>query len=80
MLITSEFVSERLRQFQSGRITLEALVAWAEQAMDEEEIAPEATEVVARIGLADVPEFALEPSDLESLQRKLAHTGAQHTA
>lgn len=55
-------------KFPVDSITREPLVAGAEQVMPEGKIAPEATQALARIGLADVPAFALTPSELESPQ------------
>ena len=76
MLITSDLVREKLRQFQRGGITQAALVAWAEQAMQEGNIVSDATDAVARIGLADVVAFALTASDIESLLEKLTTANA----
>jgi hypothetical protein len=80
MLTTSDLVREKRRQFQRGGITQAALVAWAEQTMQEGNIVSDATDAVARIGLADVAAFALTASDIESLLGKLPATTATHRA
>ena len=49
MVITSDLVREKLRQFQRGGITQAALVAWAEQAMQEGNIVSDATDAEAAL-------------------------------
>lgn len=75
MKITRQLVAEKLTAHLQGRLTQAALVDWAERAMMDSDFEPRDTsllsEVVARLGLADVAEFGLRWQDCEELLAKL---------
>lgn len=62
-MITKEDVASRIRDYLQHRLKLDDLVAWAEQAMQEEEFETSHFErirhTVARLGVADVRPFGL---------------------
>jgi cobyrinic acid a,c-diamide synthase len=73
--ITRTDVIAKLSDYFDHRITLAALVDWAEEAMQEGAFAdPDAgllRDVVARLGVADVRAFGLTWEDCEELVRRL---------
>ena len=75
MTITKQAVADQDRRVSSSRDTLAQLVDWAERAlMDGEFAEPDAaalSQVVSRLGVADVRAFGLAWDDCEELLRKL---------
>lgn len=75
MLITSELVAEQLIAYLHRRITLSALVDWAELAMMDGEFSGAdwamARDVVARLGVADVRAFDLSWQECEAMLEQL---------
>jgi hypothetical protein len=74
-MITREVVAEKIASYLQGKIPLEELVAWAEHSMQEGEFQLEdvetLTEIVARLGLADVREFGLTWDDCRDFLHRL---------
>jgi hypothetical protein len=77
MKITRESVAEKLADYLHGEINQAALVDWAENAMMEGEFADAdndlLSEIVGRLGLADVAEFGLRWHDCEAFLRRLGY-------
>jgi hypothetical protein len=77
MLITKQYVAERLAAYLRHEITLAQLVEWAENAIMESEFDAQDVAalraVVARLGVADVRAFGLTWDDCESLLRTLGY-------
>lgn len=78
MTITRDTVADRIAAYLHHRIGLEDLVRWAEEAVMDGDFdvsdAAVLTEVVARIGVADVRAFGLTWEDCESLLRRLGYS------
>ena len=76
-MITREHVAGQLRDYLQNRITLAALVDWAEHAMMDQEFDQRDLEtirdVTARLGLADVREFGLNREDCEDYLARLGY-------
>ena len=78
MTITKQTVAEKIASYLHHNISLEELVSWAEHAMmdgefDENEAAT-ISDVVSRLGVADVRAFGLTWEDCEQLLRQLGYT------
>ena len=77
-LITSEVLADRIRTYLQCQLSLEELVAWAENAMMEGDF--EETEeyairdITGRLGVADVKAFSLRKEDFEQILSQLDHT------
>ncbi len=76
-MITRHDVAGKLAEHIRRRLTLDELVAWAEQAMmdaefDEKDLEV-LTRVIGRLGLADVREFGLSWEDLEEFLAALGY-------
>ena len=75
MTITKQDVADRIAAYLHHQTTLAQLVDWSERAlMDGEFAEPDAatlSEVVSRLGVADVRAFGLAWDDCEELLRKL---------
>lgn len=77
-MITAEVLVNRLKQYLDGRVPLEKLVDWAENAMLGEEPLDESQAevlggVIAKLGLADVREFGLTWRDVEDILERLGY-------
>ena len=76
-MITRHDVAGKLAEHLRRSLTLDELVAWAEQAMMDAEFdemdAEVLTRVIARLGLADVREFGLSWEDLEQFLSVLGY-------
>jgi hypothetical protein len=77
MKVTRQTVAEKLAGYLQGRVTQAQLVDWAERAMLETDFdetdAKLLSDIVARLGLADVAQFGLRWEDCESLLRQLGY-------
>lgn len=77
MQITRQTAAETIADYLHGKINQAELVDWAEGAMmDGEFDAVDAgllTDVIARLGLADVAEFGLRWQDCEEFLRQLGY-------
>ncbi len=75
MKITRQSAARKLHAYLKGRLALDALVDWAEQAMLEGDFAPADAavlrKVVPRLGVADVRAFGLEWTDCAGMLRTL---------
>lgn len=77
MKINRQIVAEKLTAYLKGRVSQAELVDWAERALMEEEFDEGEVEllsdIVGRLGLADVAEFGLRWEDCESFLRRLGY-------
>ena len=75
MIVTRQTVAEKIVTWLRHEMTLEQLVDWAENAMQDADFDPSAraelVEVVGRLGLADVRAFGLTWEDCEALLQRL---------
>ena len=76
-VISRDMVAKKLTDFLQHRLSLEALVHWAESAMQdgcfEEEEHDNVRDAVARLGVADVRAFGLTWGDCEALLSTLGY-------
>jgi hypothetical protein len=76
-MITRQDVADKIADYLHGKIRQADLVDWAERAMMddafEEADADLLSDVVGRLGLADVAEFGLRWQDCEDLLRRLGY-------
>jgi ABC-type enterochelin transport system ATPase subunit len=77
MIITKQQLAVSLLNYLQHKISLEELVAWAENAFMEGEIQDEDTDtirdILARLGLADVKTFGLYWEDCDDMMKKLGY-------
>jgi len=77
MQLTREMVVRKLDAYLHHQLTLDDLVAWANDAMMDDDFEKEHFDVirdtVARLGLADVRAFGLTWEDCESLLKQLGY-------
>jgi hypothetical protein len=75
MMVTRRIVGSKLVGWLRHELTLEQLVDWAENALQEADFDPsdtdELVDVVGRLGLADVRAFGLTWEDCEMLLHRL---------
>lgn len=76
-MITKQTVAEKINSYLSHHITLAELVDWSENVLLDGEIAEEdievVSEVVARLGVADVKNFGLLWEECDTLLQKLGY-------
>ena len=77
MIITKQQLAVKLLNYLQNKISLEELVAWAENALMEADIQDEDTNVIrdilAQLGLADVKTFGLYWEDCSNMMKKLGY-------
>jgi len=78
MVVTKQYVAERIAAYLQHRISLPQLVDWAENAMmdaafDEKDAAT-ISDVIGRLGVADVRAFGLTWADCEDLLATLGYS------
>lgn len=77
MTITKQIAAEKLAAYLHHEIALDTLVDWAERALLDADLQSDDTatlsEVIARIGVADVRAFGLAWEDCEELLHKLGY-------
>ena len=77
MKITRRIVADKIAAYLHGKVSQAELVDWAERAiMDAEFDAKDAdllSDIVGRLGLADVAEFGLRWQDCEDFLRRLGY-------
>jgi hypothetical protein len=77
MKITRQIVADKIAEYLHGKLSQADLVDWAEHAMmdaDLDEIDIDLlTDIVGRLGLADVAEFGLRWQDCEEFLRRLGY-------
>jgi cobyrinic acid a,c-diamide synthase len=78
MVITKQTVADKIAAYLRHEISLAELVNWAEEAMMEGEFAEQEmtaiSDVVSRLGVADVRAFGLAWENCEQLLRQLGYT------
>ena len=78
MTITKQVAASKIAAFLRHEITLAGLVDWSERALLDGEFAENdaatISDVIARLGVADVRAFGLAWDDCEELLRKLGFT------
>lgn len=76
-MITKEHVGQKIYGYLNHSISIEELVNWAENVLMEEEVdekdAAIISQVLARLGVADVKNFGLLWEDCEQLLRQLGY-------
>jgi len=77
MKITRQIVADKIADYLHGKVSQAQLVDWAERAMmdadfDEANI-DVLSDIIGRLGLADVAEFGLRWQDCEELLRRLGY-------
>ena len=77
MKITRQIVADKITDYLHGKLSQADLVDWAERAMmdadfDENDI-DLLSDIVGRLGLADVAEFGLRWQDCEEFLRRLGY-------
>lgn len=77
MLVTRKLVVEKLKDYLTHRISLQDLTHWAESAMmdaefDENEIEL-LSDIISKLGLADVRDFGLTWEDCEDYLMRLGY-------
>ena len=77
MKVTCQTVAEKLTAYLHGHLSQDKLVDWAERAMMDAEFDERDVEllsdIVGRLGLADVTEFGLRWEDCENFLRRLGY-------
>ncbi len=77
MKITCQIAADKIADYLHGKVSQAELVDWAEHAMmdaDFDEADTEVlSEIVGRLGLADVAEFGLRWQDCEEFLRRLGY-------
>ena len=77
MLVTKELVRDQLLAYLNQRMTLPELVDWAEDMLGDGEMEMSDIEMIsdilARLGLADVREFGLSWEDCSTLLARLGY-------
>ena len=78
MIVTKEAVAQKLTAYLQQQVSLKDLVDWAERALMDGEFAGEDVEtvsdIVARLGLADVLAFGLTWEDCITYLRRLGYS------
>ena len=77
MKITRQIAADKIADYLHGKVTQADLVDWAERAMmdaefDEADIEV-LSDIIGRLGLADVAEFGLRWQDSEEFLRRLGY-------
>ncbi len=77
MKITRQITANKIADYLHGKVTQAELVDWAERAMmdaefDEADIEV-LSDIIGRLGLADVAEFGLRWQDSEEFLRRLGY-------
>ena len=77
MVIAKQTVADKIAAYLRHDVSLAELVSWAEEAMMEGEFTeqdmPAISNVVSRLGVADVRAFGLTWEDCEQLLRQLGY-------
>jgi hypothetical protein len=77
MKVTRQIVADKITDYLHGKLSQAELVDWAERAMmdaDSEETDVEVlSDIISRLGLADVAEFGLRWQDCEEFLRRLGY-------
>jgi hypothetical protein len=75
--ITRQLAAEKIADYLHGKVSQAELVDWSERAMMDAEFDDADTEIlseiIGRLGLADVAEFGLRWQDCEEFLRRLGY-------
>jgi hypothetical protein len=75
MKVTRQIAAEKIADYLHGKVSQAELVDWSERAMMDAEFDDADTEIlseiIGRLGLADVAEFGLRWQDCEEFLRRL---------
>ncbi len=78
MLVTRQVIAEKLTSYLNHSTSLESLVDWAEQVMQEGDFdgvdGETVRDIVGRLGVADVKAFGLTWEDCEGFLQRLGYT------
>jgi len=77
MKITRQIVADKITEYLHGKLSQAELVDWAERVMMDTDFEDTdidlLTDIVGRLGLADVAEFGLRWQDCEEFLRRLGY-------
>jgi hypothetical protein len=77
MTVTRQITADKIADYLQGKLSQAQLVDWAESAMMNAQFDPIdaelLSEIVGRVGLADVAEFGLRWQDCEEFLRRLGY-------
>jgi len=78
MTVTRQITAQKIADYLQGKLSQAELVNWAEAAMLNAEFEPDPdaellSDIVGRLGLADVAEFGLRWQDCEEFLRRLGY-------
>ncbi len=77
MKVTRQLAAEKIADYLHGKVSQAELVDWSERAMMDAEFDDADTEIlseiIGRLGLADVAEFGLRWQDCEEFLRRLGY-------
>ena len=77
MKVTRQITADQIADYLHGKLSQAQLVDWAEAAMMDGQFDPTnaelLTDIVGRVGLADVAEFGLRWQDCEDFLRRLGY-------
>jgi hypothetical protein len=77
MTVTRQITADKIADYLHGKLSQAQLVDWAERAMMNAQFDPIDSEllsdIVGRVGLADVAEFGLRWQDCEEFLRRLGY-------
>lgn len=77
MKVTRQITADKIADYLRGKLSQAQLIDWAEGAMLDAEFEPTDTEllsdIIGRLGLADVAEFGLRWQDCEQFLRRLGY-------
>ena len=77
MKVTRQITADQIADYLHGKLSQAQLVDWAEGAMMDGQFDPTdaelLTDIVGRVGLADVAEFGLRWQDCEEFLRRLGY-------
>ena len=77
MKVTRQIVADKITDYLHGKLSQAELIDWAERAIMEADFGAGdvdlLTDIVGRLGLADVAEFGLRWQDCEEFLRRLGY-------
>jgi hypothetical protein len=77
MLVTKEIVRDQLLAYLNQHVTLAQLVEWSENNLPNDELElrdiETLSDILARLGLADIREFGLSSEDCSTLLARLGY-------
>jgi hypothetical protein len=77
MEVTRQIVADKIADYLHGKLSQAKLVDWAERAVMDADFGEKdtdlLTEIIGRLGLADIAEFGLRWQDCEEFLRRLGY-------